>query len=134
MSLRARVLAGVALIAVVLAVVTVLITETTRANLLRQVDAELASAVGPVRGFDLGFGRHRIPGPARGEPSRLSSLYIGLVDGQRVQTLVAPNLAGGATALPSIDTGQAIASATTGDPFTVGSDGSELRYRALTYP
>ena len=44
MSLRARVLAGVALIAIVLAVILAVLTATTRSNLLRQVDAQLAEA------------------------------------------------------------------------------------------
>lgn len=134
MSLRARVLAGVALVAVVLGVVMVVITKTTEANLLRQVDAQLASAVEPVRGYDVGDRRPPSGGTDGNDgPRRLSSLYVGYVDGDAVQTAVAPNLSGDDTPLPVISAGQAVAAARSDETFTVGSEGSDLRYRVRAH-
>jgi two-component system OmpR family sensor kinase len=135
MSLRSRVLAGLALVAVVLGVVMVVMTRTTRANMLDQVDTQLASAVGPTRGFDFGGG----PAPDHGgddgggDDRRLSSLYVGHVDGGRVETFEAPNLNGSDTALPVISAGEATAAASDGRAFTVGSDRPGVRYRARAY-
>ena len=134
MSLRARVLAGVALIAVVLGVVMVVITRNTEANLLDQVDEQLVSAIRPMRGLDLdGDGRPLPRGPRMGPPERLSSLYVGAVDGDAVRTVAAPNLSGDDTPLPDIAAPDALAAAETGEPFTVDSTGSDLRYRVLGY-
>lgn len=135
MSLRTRVLAGVAVIACALAAVMVVITRTTEANLLRQVDSQLAGAAGPVRGVDFGLGPAGRPsGGAEGAPlHRLTSLYIGFVDGGAVRTLVLPNLTGDAPPLPSIEAGQAIEAAAGEAMFTTGSDGSDLRYRVRAY-
>jgi two-component system OmpR family sensor kinase len=131
-SLRARVLAGVALIAVVLGVVMVFITATTRANLLGQVDAQLTSAIGPVRGFDPGRGRRPPPG-GPGADRRLTSLYVGYVDGAAVSTVVTPNLRGDDVPLPAIAAARATAAARTRESFTVGSEGGDLRYRVRAY-
>jgi two-component system OmpR family sensor kinase len=133
MSLRSRVLAGLALVAVVLGVVMVVMTRTTRSNMLDQVDAQLESAVAPTRGFD--FGGQPTGGDERdGDgPRRLSSLYVGHVDGDRVETFEAPNLSGSDTALPVMSAAQATAAAADGDAFTVGSDRSGVRYRARAY-
>jgi two-component system OmpR family sensor kinase len=135
MSLRSRVLAGLALIAVVLGVVMVVMTHTTRANMLDQIDAQLASAVGPSRGFDYGGGPppdHDGDGGGGGD-GRLSSLYVGHVDGGRVETFEAPNLDGSRPALPVISAAQATAAARDGEAFTVGSDRSGVRYRVRAY-
>ena len=68
MSLRARLLLGTALIAVVLAVAAVAIARTTRAHLVDQVDAQLVTAgpqIGDERGRP-GFG-----------PRSLSRFFVG---------------------------------------------------------
>ena len=128
MSLRARVLAGVALVAVVLVLVLVVITRTTEAKLISQVDAQLERAAVPVRG--LGGG----PGGAITEGShRLTSLYVGYVDGDTVRTLVVPNLSGEETPQPRMSAAQALAAAETGEPFTVRSPDTDVRYRGRAY-
>ena len=136
MSLRSRVLAGLALIAVVLAVSAFVIARTTEAHLIDQVDEQLVAAERPVRVGSqrppFGFGG---PGPARGEGlafSQLSSLYVGLVaeDGT-VTTLSRPNLTGEEQPLPTLEHEKLGERADTRRPFTVGSTGSDLRYRAL---
>lgn len=127
MSLRTRVLAAVAVVAVVLAVVMGVITRNTRANLIGQVDAQLTGAIGPVRNYGVGPMR---PGEAR-EVRRLTSLYVGVLDDGAVQTLVVPNLRD--LPPPDISGAQATESARSGSAFTVGSVGSGPRYRALAY-
>ena len=144
MSLRSRVMAGIALIAVVLGIVTVAITRITENNLLGQVDRQLAEAVGPIRNLgDFGPpGRDRSgPGsPARdapdapGGPSRsLSSLYIGVVRNDRVETVLTPGLRGEQASPPSIDAGTATAAADSSQAFTVMGSGASPDYRVLSY-
>ncbi|MDQ4133031.1 MAG: HAMP domain-containing histidine kinase [Actinomycetota bacterium] len=134
MSLRARVLAGVALIAVVLGIVMVIITATTRASLLRQVDAQLRGAVGPVRGADPGRGHPPPGGPGQPRQNRhLTSLYVGHVRGGEVQTVVTPDLGGNDIPLPAITARQATQAARDRETITVGSVGSDLEYRLLAY-
>ena len=129
MTLRNRVLAAVALVAVVLALVLGIITRTTRANLLGQVDRQLVSAIGPVRSY--GVERAPRPGGAGPDDRRLTSLYVGYLAGGGVQTLVDPNLR--ELPAPQIAAAAAETSARTGQPFTVGSSASGPRYRALAY-
>ena len=74
LSLRARVLAGIALVVVALAVSAVIVTTTTRAHLIDQVDSRLATAGAPDRFHD---------GPPREPPSgyeRRSDVYEGRLD------------------------------------------------------
>ena len=142
MSLRARVLVGAALIAVVLAVAAVAIARVTEANLVAQVDAQLETVPGPARAF---VATRPFPPDVVGAPEpsggvvvegdrieRLSPLHVGIVaaDG-RVQTLLAPDLTEGTPPLPAIDGATALAQAATGEPFTVESEGAGPRYRVL---
>lgn len=130
MSLRARVLAGAALIAVVLAVTALVINRVTEAHLLDQVDEQLADARGPVGRFALGGG---IPhddsaGPPLG--NQPSEFFIALVTATgRVEPLVEPNLRGEEAPLPDVDAAQAVEAATSGAPYTVSTQGSDQRYR-----
>ena len=74
LSLRARVLAGIALVVVALAVSAVIVTTTTRAHLIDQVDDRLATAGAPDRIHD---------GPPREPPTgyeRRSDVYEGRLD------------------------------------------------------
>ena len=71
LSLRARVLAGIALVVVALAVSAIIVTTTTRAHLIDQVDDRLATAGAPDRIHD---------GPPREPPTgyeRRSDVYEG---------------------------------------------------------
>jgi two-component system, OmpR family, sensor kinase len=130
-SLRARVLVGMALVALVLAVAAVTVTRTIESQLLDRVDAELETAVRPgLLGVDQYLRHNRLlDSTDQTPPERLSSLYEGMVTpGGTIRTLFAPNLTEGAP-LPDIDVDRAVSAAATGEPFTVGSDGSDLRYR-----
>jgi two-component system, OmpR family, sensor kinase len=132
-SLRARVLVGMALVAVVLAAGAVTVTRTIESQLVDRVDEQLEAAARPqLVGIEhfMRRGGH-LPSPDQGSPERLSSLYQGMVaaDGTIV-TLFAPNLTAGVP-LPDIDGDRAISAASTAEPFTVGSRDSDLRYRVL---
>lgn len=126
MTLKSRVLAAVAAVAVVLALVMGFITRSTRANLLQQVDSQLAAAVGPVRSYGL---LSDAPGGRR--EGGLTSLFVGYLDGAVVRTLVAPRLR--ELPAPEITAEQVTTGARTGETFTVGSIGADLRYRVLAY-
>lgn len=125
MTLRARVLAGLALIAVMFLAVMAVVTRTTRVNLISQVDAQLEGAVGPVRRIDFG------PRRPAGDP--LSSVYVAIVRNGQVFTRVAPNLRGDETPLPEVSATRANTAAQIGEAFTVGSRDSDVRYRARAY-
>ena len=120
------------MVAITLALVMAVITRNTGANLIGQVDSQLTSAIGPVRSY----GIEPAPRPGgRGEPAppprRLTSLYVGVLDGGAVRTLVTPNLR---DLPPPVITGaEAAASARSGQPFTVASDAGGPRYRVLAY-
>lgn len=115
MTLRARLLTGMAVIAVVLALAAIFITRTTERHLLDQVDEQLARA-------DVPFRRG---GPGRRDQARLSSAYVGyFVDGELV-TLAEPTLRGPDRAPPEISVEQARLAFDAGEPFT--TDG----YRVL---
>lgn len=135
MSLRARVLAGAVLIAMVLAVTAVVTTRTTRADLVDQVDGQLFNAFGSVRGLDLGLrNRARRPPRIADRPRQLSSLYVGYVTANgNLRAVVTPNLTGDDQPLPEIDAELAVAAAETGEPRTVGSGGPHLRYRMRAF-
>lgn len=110
----------------------VLITKTTRASLVRQVDAQLAGAVGPVRGFGVGRAHDQI-GPDVERIDRLSSVYIAALRGAEVVVIAAPRLRGEDTPLPAMKAAQLVAAARTGRAFTVESADGDLRYRARAY-
>lgn len=129
MSLRTRVVAGAVLIAVALGVVLVVITQTTRSKLLDQVDGQLRAAARPI-----GELRLEGPPPPGGAPRRLTSLWVGYVDGDTVRTLVTPDLRAGSPPLPAMSAERAVAAAEDGEPFTTGSRGSSTDYRAFAFP
>jgi two-component system OmpR family sensor kinase len=109
-SLRARLLAGMVVIAVVLGVAAVAITRTTERHLVDQIDAQLARAQVP---------RPDGVGPRRGE--RLSSVFVGgfLGTTQEFQILAEPTLAGDAPPVPDLTLEEAIAAFERGEPFTL---------------
>jgi len=125
-SLRARLLAGMVVVAAVLGVAAVAITRTTERHLIDRVDDQLraAGAPGPIGRFDP-------RGPGLG-PERLSSLYAAHVARTgAVRTIFTPNLTGEDLPLPVLDPEMADAAAATGAAFTVDAEGDELRYRAV---
>ena len=129
MPLRTRVLAAVSVIALVLVVVLVVITRTTRANLVEQVDAQLLEAATPA-------GRLIVPraqGPLDDEGRRLSALYVGVVEGGTLQTVVSPNL-GAQVSPPDVDADEAQRAARTGEVVTVDSQDGAQSFRMLARP
>jgi len=133
MSLRARLLAGMTFIAVVLIAVAVTITLTTRAHLINQVDDRLSSVGGlPPDSDDHHGSNGQAPQTPDSDdsPSRISDVYQGFVDTDgTLVTFFAPNVGDGvigppgfkATDLP--DSGRAF--------FTVQATGSNDTYRVL---
>jgi two-component system, OmpR family, sensor kinase len=130
MSLRARLLVGLGVVAVVLAGVAVAVTRASQAYLVDQVDARLPAA--SAADWDPGHGDE-----AAGPPRPFSPFWFGIVDGDTVTTVRAPDLGedgagvGDAPApVPDVDAADARAAADGGDPyFTVGSDDPGVRYR-----
>jgi two-component system OmpR family sensor kinase len=141
-SLRARVLLGLAAIACVLVAAGLLVTRTTEAYLLDQVDEQLGRLGAPAPGGGPGglvINRQLPSGEVEGgQPERLSQIYVGFItEAGDLQTVFEPNLAGtGAAAVPDVSPDEAIAAAETGEPFTVGAVGSDGRFRvrAVTDP
>lgn len=122
-----------AVIAVVLGLAAVLVSRTTEAYLVDQVDAQLEGVPLPGEGLDLPDLISRSGG---GSEQRFSSLYVGVVlpDGS-VDTLFVPDLMAEGPPLPAIHGGRAINAATTGaGPYTIGSSHDTVRYRALAVP
>ncbi|MET0728947.1 MAG: HAMP domain-containing sensor histidine kinase [Acidimicrobiales bacterium] len=121
MTLRSRLLLGTAVIAAVLALSAVVITRSTRAHLVDQVDEQLRAA-GPRL-------RDRIVG---GGP-RLSEIYVGRIDGMgALATTFAPDLRGDTAPRPQLGAADVEALAE-GEVITVGSEG-DTRYRMLARP
>ena len=133
MSLRARLLAGMAVIAVVLLAAAVFGARTTEAKLIAQVDDQLGAARLPA----LAPGRFPAPAPplpqASGPPDgarseRLSNLYVGVIRDGELTTVFAPNLTDDPP-LPVLDVADVERRAADGQPFTTGSGSAGIRYR-----
>lgn len=114
MSLRARLLTGMAAIAVVLVLASVFITRTTERNLVDQLDAQLERA--------------EIPRPRRRlEGERLSSMYVGYFADDELIVLAEPNLRGDdETDPPTVSVEQARRGYERGEPYTLAG------YRVLS--
>jgi two-component system OmpR family sensor kinase len=137
MSLRSRLLLGLAFVAVVLVAAAVFVATTTRAHLIDQVDEQLASVAGRFPAGPRAFPSEdgfvapedgTIPPPSE-EALQLSPLYVGFLtaEGDMV-TISAPNLADEDAALPALDRDRVAAAARSGEPFITGS-ASDTRYR-----
>src|SRR5215213_5179673 len=124
MSLRGRLLVGMAVVAVVLVGAAIFITRTTEADLVARVDDQLQSVqLGPLL-------RQRGPDPE----GAFSSLFAGEVRGTTIQPFFTPNLTG-EDPLPVIPSGRVEDVVEDGRSrlFTVGSDG-DTRFRVLAQP
>ncbi len=139
LSLRARLLAGLAAVAIVLVAAAWAIAATTRSLLTDQLDDQLVAAADPARGGRLAPGQTPAgarPGasdPPADAPERLSPLFEGfLAEDGRLEALFEPNLPGLEITAPDVD--WVTASASAGQPFTVESIGGETSYRVLTRP
>jgi two-component system OmpR family sensor kinase len=132
MSLRARLVLGAALVALVLGVAGLAIVRITRDNLVDQVDGQLRAADERVAG---GFR----PGPPdAGRPGdedepgaapALSSLYVGLLTtGGELEALRLPNLREGDPPVPRVSTSQ-VDDLRAGSTITVASTDADVDYR-----
>jgi two-component system OmpR family sensor kinase len=115
MSLRARLLVGMAVVALVLVGAAALIIRTTEADLVARVDDQLRSA-------DVSPGRFR--GPPQSPDGVPSSLFVGVVRGNTLRAYATPNFTGD-DPVPAIPVERVAAVAEDGVTrlFTVGSEG-----------
>jgi two-component system, OmpR family, sensor kinase len=126
MSLRARLVAGMAVVSFVLVAVAFIIARTTEANLVDRVDQQLVSAgtiAGPIGAGNVGGGPNRVPGP--------TPVYVARIENGQMQVLVQPNVTAEDAGAPRVTVDQALAAARTGEPFTVSSTTGSGRYRVL---
>ena len=135
MNLRTRLLVGIAFVAVVLVVVALVVTATTRNQLIGQIDARLASF--SPRGHELPGGtsgepRDELPPPPPdgAAPERPSDAFQGYVDADgNLVTLFAPNVGDEDFAAPDIASESLPESG--GDFFTVDASDGGGTYRVL---
>lgn len=138
MSLRARLLAGLAAVALVLVSASAIVTATTRRHLLDQVDRRLIVATSNDRGSRFGpprpgeGSRGPLGPPTAATPERLSDLYEGVLtsDGTLV-TFFEPNLPGQNYGAPRLD--RPFEELRTGtNLFTAHAADGSVRYRVAT--
>ncbi len=151
MSLKARLLAGIGVVLLVLVLALALIYRGARGGLLEQVDNRLAEASDEDRRGPFGNGPpieyFREDGTAffgpfagndgdspGGAPERFSDLYEGIVRAQdgAVVTLYTPNSGGNDAALPHLEVDEVAHAAATGTPYTTHSEGNDERYRVAS--
>src|SRR5581483_9120820 len=132
--LRARLLVGMAVVGVVLVVAAIVVTRTTESYLVDRVDQQLFAAQPVVRGG--GFERGGPPGVGPRPGGNLNTLYVGVVNGDHVETITTPAFVDSGAPVPAIDASQALDEAgnPVRRPFTVGtSPPSSTRYRVLAF-
>ena len=138
MSLRTRLLLGVAVVGLALVLATVSITRATEHHLVDQVDQQLTRSTPEGRGerdADDGWSDESYGGPSRPSPTRStppSSVYMARIDpttGELV-TVMQANLLTASSSAPAVDAEEAVAKVGSG-PFTVDSVDGSLRYRVL---
>jgi two-component system, OmpR family, sensor kinase len=129
-SLRTRLIAGMAVVALVLVGVALVITRTTQAYLLDQVDSQLTVAGGP-RGLGGAGGPRPDQIPGSDDPRQgISSVFLARVgDDGDVTVLALPRLSGDDPAIPDLDRSTLVAAAESGQAITVDSDVDGERYR-----
>ena len=132
MTLRTRVIAAVVVIALVLSGVLAVVARTTRDNLVAQVDEQLDDASASIGRMPTdGPGPGGDDGPPDDPRQPLSPLYVGVVDGDEVVTLVAPGLRDLDVPLPALDADEVVAASEAEEAFTVASESSDLRWRVV---
>jgi two-component system OmpR family sensor kinase len=129
MSLRARVLLAVFMIAGMVVATAIVTTRIAEQRLVAQVDTRITTAAP----FGPGFQSNR---PNRGnDPSdapRYEPFFIAAIAGDDISTLAVPNLTGDELPVPNLDLDDITPRIANEDstPFTVGADGG-LEYRAV---
>jgi two-component system OmpR family sensor kinase len=133
MTLRARVVVGMAVIAVVLVGSSYLITRSVKARLLDATDEQLEGALEQATLVaDQQAGPDACTDPSGGSGAdRPSPLFVGVLTRQGDMCVSYEANLHEDTPQPKINVGQALRSAAADKPFTVQSSESELRYRAL---
>ncbi len=131
MSLRSRLLAGMAVVAIVLIAAALVITHTTRTTLVDRVDAQLGAAFlqGSTQSVCVGDGT-----PPRNSDGPPTPFYLAAVcSGGRVRTVITPNIGDTRRPLPKISSKRALAAiaADNAQPFTVGSVSGGGRWRVI---
>ncbi|MGH8985395.1 MAG: sensor histidine kinase [Acidimicrobiia bacterium] len=136
MTLRARLLVGTVVVAIVLVAAAIVVTRTTERFLVDRVDEQLAAAIPfAERGLQSALPTGRPPDDADDDGTNPSTLFVGAIDpagGLVIQAT--PNLSEEDPPVPDIDPARARAAARSGrpEPFTVGSlSGNDTRYRVL---
>ena len=136
MTLRTRLIAAMSVIALTLVAAMVFVTRSTEANLTAQVDDDLAGASRAAEAIAYGLGDPPpVPPGDRPEPrpddegSRLSAVYVGVVDGEEVVTVERPGLNEESSGLPQIDAAEASGAASSGALFNVEDEDSTSRWR-----
>ena len=126
-TLRARLLAGMAVVSIVLVAAVVIVARATESNLVDRVDQQL---------FDVGVNANRASDAFNGPPTPPASnaptpLYgARIIDGTLI-VLFRPTVTRAAADLPDVSVAAATAAARDPHPFTVGSKGGSQRYRLL---
>jgi two-component system, OmpR family, sensor kinase len=141
-SLRARLIVAVALVAAVLMATAVVIARTTEDHLVAQIDRQLAETRGPTeryRDFDPGDftgggamppGNPEPPPDANGTPERFSEFWLGFFEDGEITPVFAPDASDSTVPDPTLSVEAVEASARENEPFTTGSEGGP-RYRVL---
>lgn len=142
MSLRARVLLAMGLIAVMVVGGAFLTTRLAEQRLMDQVDSRLTGAAGPLdRGFGP-LGRFQqnpndsdiTPRPQEQRPRGFNEFYVAVIRGtHEVVVLGRPNVSRRALSPPVLDVGRAQTEAASQDPqpYTVSARHGDLRYRVM---
>jgi two-component system, OmpR family, sensor kinase len=131
-TLRARVLLGFALVALVLVVLSTVLARVTEQQLVAQVDAQLATAASAAGRPAILQGIRDVRGPMMSRDDTLpSSLFVGavLADGT-VATGPSPELG---TGVPATTPAQVLAAAESGEPFTTDSSEGVGQWRAQAF-
>ena len=119
MSLRARLLAGMAVVSFVLVGAAVIVARTTRANLVERVDHQLSS----VGALTPGVGAGSVAGPTQFYGAQLQ-------DGVIV-SVIQPTTNTDSLGSPTFTVDEVIRGARVEEPFTVGTSGGSGRFRML---
>jgi two-component system OmpR family sensor kinase len=130
-SLRARLLAGMAVVSLVLVVTSLVVLRTTENNLIDRVDSQLASVPMGIFGTGPGFPAPR-PDDARREVGNLPTpLYGARLDAGELTVLFAPSVSAAGLGAPKISVHAATQAARDGKPITVSSTNGSDRYRVV---
>jgi two-component system OmpR family sensor kinase len=120
-SLRARLVAGIVVVSVVLVAVAYVVARTTEANLVERVDQQLVQAGAQLPPPDIAIG---------GTFAAPTAVYAERIAAGETRVLLRPNVAGD-SGVPEVSVARALAAARTGDAFTVASTSGSGRYRVL---